>query len=885
MRQYFVLLAILLLPYLAVAQNTATIVGTLSGKDNEAVTEASVSIEGTAIATYTDAQGNYALAVPAGRKIVVIYSNVAYQQVRKVLTLQKGETIKIDIEMADLEVEGVVITDNITRTEIGALVISPKDIEKYPTTTGSLEQVLQYLAPGVSAGPGGELTSQYSVRGGNYDENLVYVNGFEIYRPFLVRTGQQEGLSFPNANMTKAFTFSTGGFSSQYGDKLSSVLDIRYKRPKQTEVSVEGSLLGANAYIGGAILKKKERGLKLSNPERLTYMIGARYKTTRGLLSSLDVKGEYIPNFVDLQADITYDISRQWQLELIGNYNYSAFSIVPAERSTTTGLFNYALQLSAVFSGKEKDDFTTKMGGIGLTYRPRENLNMRWQASAFQTNENERRDVTAQYAIYQVETSLGSSNAGEVVGTLGVGEQQQYYRNYLQANVANIGYQGSWEVKTERPYMEHQPKGQNDKTRRKPKTRQFTHFVQWGARWQYEKINDQLNEWERQDSLGYTVPYQIFLDSIHPTYQNLTFNNVIKAKNNLTQQRATAYLQDTWTISDEQKEIRVNLGMRAGWSDLNGEAYVTPRLQLFYSPRLSADSTRRLHGVTYKLATGLYYQPPFYRELRNFQGQVNRSMLAQKSVHVVGGVALDFTMLKRPFKFLVEAYYKYLWDVVPFDIDNVRVRYYGANMAKANVTGIDLRLNGELVKDAESWVNLSFLRARESFDSVTHYRNSLVAGYDGLVDSLVSFPVKSVPRATDQAMILSMYFQDYLPQAKWCSVNLALTVGTGLPFGVPFNNEKFRNGFRFNPYHRVDIGFSFSLWNRERYDANPNKKPVPKFISKNFRNLWLSVEVFNLLQVSNASGNTWIKDFSNTYFAIPNYLTSRRANIRLRADF
>jgi hypothetical protein len=846
----------------ALGQATGTVVGTVRGSAGEGLPGAVVSIDGTEIRVLTEDDGRYSIVVPANRPIALDFEFVGHQLLRKKLELKKDEAVQLDVQLSELnELMAVEVVDVISRSEIGGLVITPKDIERYPSTTGSLEQVLQYLAPGVSAGPGGELTSQYSVRGGNYDENLVYVNGFEIYRPFLVRTGQQEGLTFPNPNLTRALTFSSGGFQALYGDKLSSVLDVRYKRPEKFGASAEASFLGASAHLEGAFVKKKERGN--ANPQRFTYLLGARYKSTRYLLGSLDLKGEYVPEFWDLQANFTYDLGRRWQLEYLGNYNISRFSLLPRNLSSTTGLFNFALQLLADFEGGEVSDFTTTTHGAALTWQPRENLSMRLMASGFRSRENERVDIISYYRLNELETGLGDEGFGGVVGTLGYGETHQFIRNYLTATVFNASWIGSFEKKTDLLYRKKNGTLGN---------RTHGHFLQWGTRWQHEDIDDRLKEWERTDSLGYTLPY---------TTDSLIFPNVVKTDIALRSQRLSAFFQDSWTVSDDKKEIRLVMGLRAGWWDLNREVYVTPRAQFFYSPRIPRDSTRKLEGVTYKLAVGAYYQPPFYRELRNQIGVINRDVRAQKSIHAVGGVALDFSMWGgRKFKFIAEGYYKHLWDNIPFDVDNVRVRYYGDNLAQGYAAGLDLRLNGELVPEAESWINLGFLRTRERFDGVDHRVRSLG-------DSLGT-PVGDVARPTDQAMILSMFFQDYLPKAKWLRVNLALTLGTGLPFGVPGNNVEYRNTYRFSPYHRVDIGFSASLWNRDQWEkrrAEGKKTRNPGPFLRHIKKMWLSLEVFNLLQVSNAASNTWVKDFSNISYAIPNYLTSGRVNLRFRVDF
>ncbi len=843
------------------AQQTATVVGTVITPDGEPVIGATIQIEGTGLGTSTNEEGDYTVIVPANQDVTLIYSYVGLQQMKRKMRLNTAEIIKLNIEMESLQMDVIEVYDELSRSEVDGLVITPKEIERFPNPSGSLEQMLQYLAPGVSAGPGGELSSQYSVRGGNYDENLVYVNGFEIYRPFLIRNSQQEGLTFPNPNLTRAFTFSTGGFSARYGDKMSSVLDVYYKRPTKFAASAEGSLLGASAHIEGAIKKK---GQKSSNPERLSYLFGARYKTTKYLLDSRDLQGEYAPVFVDLQANLSYDINKHWQIEWLGNYNLNKFTLVPRDLSTTTGLFNFAIRLTAVFEGEEVDDFTNYFSGIGLNYTPKENLRFRLMSSVFQTRENERFDIISYYRLEEVQTSLGEDNFGEVIGTLGYGETHQFIRNFLTATVSNTELRGQLDLKNAKLYLD------GDKL----ETRTNDHLLSWGLQYKHEVINDELKEWERVDSLGYTLPYD---NGIPSANNNLTFPNVVKTNINLSSNRVAAFFEDSWSLKNAKHNLRVNAGVRATYWDLNKELVFSPRLQIYYSPRrIERDTLDDVDNLTFKLAGGAYYQPPFYRELRNQQGQINTSLRAQKSAHIVAGMVVGFRMFNRPFKFITEGYYKHLWDLVPFDLENVRIRYYGENKADGYVAGIDLRLNGELVKDAESWINLSFLRARERFIDTVHMRRDL-----GQADGYV---VRDVPRPTDQLMIMSMFFQDYLPKAPWAKVNLALTVGTGLPFGTPKGNEVYRNSYRFSAYHRIDIGFSASIWNKALFEKrHPGSQPKAFF--KGFQSIWLSAEVFNLMQVSNAASNTWVKDFYNTYYAIPNYLTSRRINIRLRVDF
>ena len=866
------------------AQETARIIGTVSDSINaEALPFVSVIVvvdNQQVSATRTEEDGSYDISVPAEINFDLVFLATGFPT-RTIanLRLKSKDVIRLNVSISNLITAEVVVT-TFEEKEADALRISAEDIKNLPTTTMNLESMLQFMAVGVTAGPGGELTSQYSVRGGNYDENLVYVNGFEIYRPLLIRSGQQEGLTFPNPDMLDALSFSSGAFKAQYGDKMSSVLDVRYRRPTKTfEGRVTGSLLGASAYLGGA------KYLKNSSSRRFTYTLGARYKTTRYILNTLDIQGEYVPNFVDVQGDFIYDLSNRWQLELIGGYNSAEFTLVPLSSATTTGLFNQAIRLSSLFEGKEISDFHTNFVGTSLTYaQPVQNrelkdkkisvqtaLRHRFMFSAYQSRENERIDIQNFYRLEEVETGLGEENFGEVVGTLAYGETHLYARNFLRASVMQAQYVGA---------LSHERS--NNK-----KGFENNHLLQWGFTYKNEYIFDRLKEWTRFDSLGFTLPY----DTV-----SLPIFDYIKTDTVLNSHRLSAFVHNTWEFKNTAHFLRMTAGVRAQYWTINQELLIAPRVQIYYTPmrfhNLLSDTSKRTKDLTFKLAAGAYHQPPFYRELRDLRGNISTDVRAQKSIHVLGGVVWDFVMFKRRFKFITEGYYKHQWDLIPYDVENVRVRYYGDNVARGYVGGVDFRLNGELVPGMESWINLSFLRAREQFDSVQHKIYRLVGTE---VDTVLT---TDVPKPTDQLFIFSMYFQDYFPGAEWFQVNLALTVGAGMPFGIPRDNVVARNLYRYPAYHRIDIGFSFGLWNRDKYVkkhfAEEGKVSMPnayeeyrkrKHVLKHLNNIWLSAEVFNLMAVANVASNTWIKDFTNTSYAIPNYLTSRRINVRLRIEF
>jgi len=863
----------------AAAQSyTANIIGKVTDSDGQPLIGVQITLDEVAVGTTTNADGEYNLKVPSDITLTLVFSYFSYQKIKRPnLRLREGQAIRVDISMAAAVEMDLVTVTPFDQKEIDQIRVEKKDIERIPVTDGNLTSLIKYLAPGVTAGTGGELTSQYSVRGGNYDENLVYVNDFEIYRPLLVRSGQQEGLIFPNGDMLDYLSFSAGGFKAQYGDKMASVLDVKYRRPHQLEASIGGSLLGGSLYLGGAIYRDSTAKADRS-PQRFTYTIGARYKTTSYLLATLDVKGEYVPQFYDIQADLIYDVSKHWQVELIGHYSNSIYRLTPEESSTTTGLFNQALRLTTLFEGREVSNFENYTVGASTTYLPwglsgrtvekekkniNKNLKFKLLASHFQTNENERIDIINFYKLDEIETGLGEDNFGEVIGTLAYGETHLFARNFLQGNVTNIKLRGN--------YIHEEIKRSNGF--------RFNNYLKFGIGYKNEIINDKLKEWRRLDSLGFTLPDNDTSDLFIPDY--------INTRVNLNSHRLTAFVQHTWEVRSPKHLFRMTGGVRANYWTLNKEIVVSPRLQLYYTPRKysnnAMDSTRKTKDLTFKLAAGMYAQPPFYRELRDLRGEVSTNVKAQKSIHVLGGVVWDFIMVKRKFKFIAEAYYKHQWDLIPYDIDNVRIRYYGDNLATGYVAGLDLRLNGELIDGLESWINLSFLRARESFNGVQHGVRKL----EGTTVDTTWMP--DAPKATDQLVIFSMYFQDNFPKAEWAELSLAFTVGTGLPFGAPNDNVEFRNSYRFAPYHRIDIGASFTLWDRARFKREkfPTKQEwkARKHPLRSIKKIWVSFEVFNLMDVKNVASNTWIKDFTNRSYAIPNVLTSRRFNVRFKVSF
>jgi hypothetical protein len=829
--KYSITTFLFLLSFISIQAQNASIFGQVLGnKSKETIIGATVIIVDANKGVATNNLGRYELQIPADRDVIIEISYLNYLPFRDTLNLNNNEKFELNVEL-ELRTNAEVIVSAERPEEM--IREGVEQLELLPIASGNLESALPTLFLGVRSS--NELSAQYSVRGGNYDENLVYVNDFEIYRPFLVRSGQQEGLTFPNMDLIRDLSFSSGGFQAKYGDKMSSVLDITYKVPDTVRGSVTLGLLGASAHIEGSIKKKSDE----TGRQRFRYLFGARYKTNAYLLNSLDLKGEYNPQFSDFQGMLTYDLNESWQLNAIGNYSRSIYQFVPESLTSTLGLVNYALQFRVAFEGQEVDDFTTGMGGLSLIYFPKnKNYFLKFLTSTYQSRENERFDIIGQYLLGEIETDLGSDNVGEIVGILGIGTEHKFARNYLTANVYNAQHKGGWEIKNE--------------------NNNNSHFIEWGVKYQSETIIDELKEWELLDSAGYSVPFDT---------NNVYLNQVVKTDIFLASNRISAFVQDTWNISDSTKNINLTYGIRGQYWDLNHELIFSPRAQMVYRPLNSK------RDLTFKVSSGLYFQPPFYRELRNQQGIVNTDLLSQKSFHILAGGTWDFPVGDKEFRIIAETYYKYLWDLVAYDIDNVRVRYYGENNASGYATGIDVRLNGEFVPGAESWVNLSFLRTRESFDGVQHLSREIGRPSD-------TTQVKDVARPTDQLFALSVLFQDYLPQNENFKMNLNMTISSGKPFGLPNDNIIYRNTYRFNPYYRVDIGFSALLWDREKSHRWQTGSAL-----RHLRRAWVSVEVFNLLAVQNTAANTWVKTIFAQQFAIPNYLTSRRVNVRFKVDF
>ncbi len=816
MRYFLLLLTLVLSGSGAWAQTGGRIItGTVTDEAGAPLELITVALEGTAFGTVTNPQGAYQLRLPADlERGSLVFNAMGFKLVKKPVPTT-GNVLNVTLRAdGGYEIEEVVKRDDRKRYETGTVYLDPAVSRELPSTIGGIEGLIKTFV-----GSNNELTSQYSVRGGNYDENLVYVNDFEIYRPYLTRSGQQEGLSFVNPDLVSGVAFSLGGFAARYGDKMSSVLDVSYRRPKKFGGSVDLSFLGAAAHLEG-----------ISGNKKLTYLVGLRQKSNQYLLQAQPTKGVYNPTFTDVQALVNYRINDKWEVEAIGNYARNRFSFAPEEATSAFGLINQAFQLRVFYEGAEIDQFDSRFGGVSTTYRPNDKTSLKILASAFQTDERETYDIGGEYVLGELETDLGKENFGNIKYALGTGIIQNYARNYLKVDVRTLAHRGSYSA--------------------------GRHFVQWGADLTYSSVNDKLHEWERRDSAGYTQPYNPDVLSMRYLYQSAANFDYLKT---------SVFVQDNFRPFDSLN-FTANVGVRYTYNGLNGEGFVSPRVQLAYKPKGA-------RNIVYKAAAGLYAQPAFYREMRSLAGDVNTQLRAQKSAHYLLGADYNFRAGNKPLKLTAEVYYKQRWDLVPYEYDNVRIRYFGRNDAIGYAYGGEVRLYGELVKDAPSWISLGLLKTAEDIAD----DRAPIRGADGR-DSAYFSP-GYIPRPSDQRFMLSMYFQDYLPRNKNFRMHLNLMYSSGLPFGPP-DGKRYGDTLRLPDYKRVDIGFSGLL-----LDGSKKNRPSHSFF-RQFESIWASVEVFNLLGIQNTLSYSYIQDqTSGGSFAVPNRLTTRLLNVKLSFRF
>ena len=812
--------------------NTAVVSGKIIDNNENPLSQVSVIILGKEKGAVSNDSGNFIIKVPAEKSIALTFSYTGFKTVQKNFFLSNGETENVMIRMINQSetMNAIVITDEKERNENGLIKINPKNAVLIPSTTGGVESLIKTLV-----GSNNELSSQYNVRGGNYDENIVYINDFEVYRPYLVSNGQQEGLSFINPEMVKNINFYTGGFQAKYGDKMSSVLDIQYKKPTQ--------------FSGSAYISPLEQGLSLSGnfkKGKATYVVGVRNKSNKNVLSNQPTLGSYLPSASDLQSLFTYKLSNKLQLELLTIFSSSRFTYYPESVKKTSSVFSpfYTanIGLDIYFDGQEKDKYSTNLIGTTLNYTPNKKLKLSWLFSRFKDKENENYDIIGAYLFGDRDFDNTSSTFGEIVNPLGAGLYQQYARNQLNIEIWNAGHRGNYE--------------------------RGKHYLQWGINAEHVIINDRINQFEYQDSAGYSLPFQP---------GTMTLYNSIYHTNELAINKFTGFIQDNIHVYNKLGDFTFQLGARFNYNGLNKEMLVSPRIQSSWKPNWKKD-------IVLRAAVGVYNQPPFYRELSDANGNINKSILSQKSYQFVTGMDYQFKRNDRPVRFSAEAYYKSMNDIIPYDIDNVKIRYLGSNNAKAYATGLELRIFSELLKDAESWFSLGFMKTSENLNNDYYYDNLNAAGEIINASSTDQRPTDSIKneigflrRPSDRRITAGLFLQDYLSTNKNFKVHLNLLYGSNMPYNIP-GSTRYRNALIVDPYLRVDIGFSALLISDET--ARRSHNPF-----KGLKNVWASLEIFNLINKANTISYQLIKDFSNNTYAIPNRLTPRLLNFKLITRF
>ncbi len=789
--------------------------GVIKDKEGNPLDMVNIGLKDYPIGTSSNRDGEFLLRIPANKSLVVIFSSLGYATVADTITAKSEENVLRNIVMpaTNLQLAEVVVSEqrrrggNITR-------IDPKYINILPdAATGAVEALIKTL-PGVSTN--NELSSQYTVRGGNFDENLVYVNDIEIYRPFLIRAGQQEGLSFINSDMVSTIEFSAGGFNAKYGDKMSSVLDIKYRKPSDFRGSASLSLLGATAHFEDVALKG-----------RLSHISGIRYKTNRYMLGSLDEKGEYDPQFLDIQTYVTYQFSEKFNVSFLGNIAQNQYNFIPQTRQTTFGTWETPLNTTIYFEGQEVDDFKTYLGALSANYHPNPNLNLKLIASAYHATEEETYDILGQYYLNELERNLASREFGDSILNLGVGAFLNHARNYLNATVYSFAHRGAYNSEN--------------------------HLVNWGVKFQHEQIDNKINEWIYRDSTGYSIPYS---DTEVRLYYTLN------SRHNLSSNRFTGFVQDTYSVPISSGDMYFTGGIRFNYWDYNNEFLISPRASLSYYPEWQ-------NKISFSLSGGIYYQSPFFKELIARDGSIVSDQKAQRSYQIVAGTDYIFTAWNRPFRFTTEAYYKYMDRLIPYQIDNVRIRYLANQEAVGYATGLDMKINGEFVSGVQSWASLSFLQTKEDIFGDDHW----ITDREG---NEIWVEQGYIPRPTDQWMNFSLFFQDYLPGNPSYKMQLSGFYGARLPTGPP-NSERYLDVFRMPSYRRIDLGFSKVIISA----ANP----VNRDFFRHINDMWLSLEIFNLLNINNTISYFWVSSIYGDQFAVPNYLTSRKVNLKLTVKF
>lgn len=783
---------ICLLVTVTASAQTFTLQGRVTDENNDPIEFASVSCLKQGKMTMASLKGEYSMQLHSADSVVIKFSMIGYKAKTRILRRPRGkQTLQIVLHSDENQLGEVTVTGK--KIETGQMEDISKDhLKSLPSASGNAVEELIQSQAGVSTHS--ELSSQYNVRGGSFDENSVYIDNVEIYRPFLVRSGQQEGISVINPDMVEKISFSTGGYEARYGDKMSSALNIKYRKPKKFEATASASMLGASAFIG------------VSN-KKVSWSNGFRYKTTKHLLGSMDTKGEYSPTFIDYQTYLTYTPNKRWEIKLLGNISDNHYNFTPEDRETKFGTMENVKAFQVYFDGQEKDVFRTFFGAVGITRNFGEKTSLSLIASAFNTREQEKYDIQGQYWLTQTETSEN----------LGVGTYFQHARNYLKAHV--------------------------ESAKLLFKTKYKKHDIEGAFTFKKEKITENSVEYEMRDSSNYSIPH---------TGKDLYMIYSMRAKNVLDANRIEAYVQDAFrfTSNNEKTLYTLNYGVRLSHWSYTKETIVSPRVSLGIIPAFN-------ENITMRFATGLYYQAPFFKELRDTTTQngityasLNSKAKSQRSIHFIAGFDYRFRMNNRSFKFTAEAYYKALGNLVPYSVNNVKVVYYGSNESSGHAAGIDLKLYGEFVPGTDSWLSLS------------------------LMNTSMKLNGKSIPLPTDQRYAINMFFTDYFPGTDRWKMSLKLALADGLPFSAP-HQELESNVFRAPAYKRADIGLSYRLLNNE----GKQRKHIQ------LRNVWLGAECLNLFGINNVNSYYWITDVTGGQYAVPNYLTGRQINFRVTVDF
>ena len=819
-RLQFTVLIGLLISCLSFSQS-ATIRGVILDEANNPIYNVNIKAS-TGEGTTTNINGFYELKIPYGRDIIVVFTHLSHKRVEQIFNLKNGQellynpVLKTDV----VQIATVVLNTNTRQSVDGVTTLSAETIRTIKGAQPGVENILKTL-PGVNIS--NELSTQYSVRGGNFDENLVYVNEIEVYRPFLIRSGNQEGLSFVNTDLVQNVGFSAGGFQAKYGDKLSSVLDITYRNPDNFGIRTDLSLLGGSIAVE-----------TVSKDGKFSGIAGVRYRDNSLILNNLETEGNVEPVFADAQTYLTYRFSSKFHLNFLGNISINKYNFEPQNRQTNFGTIDDPVALLVAYNGQERDQYQTYFGAFKANYFASDDLTLKFIASAYHTTEQEFFDIFAQYRLGEVNTNIGDDDLGEVEFSEGIGSQLTHARNELDALIVNAEHRGDYKI--------------DDET-----------TVEWSVKYTHEDIRDRLVEYEVIDSAGFSIrppnvsqlnpqPYQAFSGPL-TAFQN------IRALNRVNINRLQAFAQYSKRTSWGENEVFYNVGVRQHTWAVGGEK-IEGSTQTVFSPRAQfAIKPNWEKDMLFRVAGGLYYQPPFYRELRDSSGVVQPNVKAQKSFHIVLGNEYSFEMWDRPFKLVTEAYYKGLTDVNPYTLENVRIRYRDKNNAEAYAYGLDVRINGEFVPGTESWFSFGYLKTEENIDN---------RGF--------------IARPTDQRLKFGALFQDYVPNIPDLKMYLNLVYNTGVPGGSPSYADPYNFQVRLRDYRRADLGISYVIVNSEKtYNAKWKNA---------FKDLSIGFEIYNMFNNQNTITNTWVRDvYSKRQFAIPNFLTPRVFNLRLSARF